>query len=66
MLRRTTIVVCALSLALSMGAIASATTYTFATLYYSSGDAQSFGQAVNRVAGVPAVAGSDNYFGNFN
>ena len=56
MLRRTTIVVCVLSLVVSAGAIASATSYTFVTLNYLGGDTGGSGLGVSRVGGVPEVA----------
>ncbi len=57
MLRRATIVVCALSLAFSSALIASATTYSFVQMPALASDTQSLGLAVNTVGGVPEVAG---------
>ena len=57
MLRRATIVACALSLALSGAVVASATSYTFTALPPTGSDTGTLGLAVNTVGGVPEVAG---------
>ena len=57
MLRRATIVVCVLSLAVSSALVASATTYTFTTLLPAGSDTMSLGMGVNTVGGVPEAVG---------
>ena len=57
MLRRATIVACALSLVFSSALVASATTYTFVRLPPTGSNTGSLGLAVNTVGGVPEVAG---------
>ncbi len=57
MLRRATIVACALTLVFSSALIASATTYSFVQLPPTGSDTGSLGLAVDTVGGVPEVAG---------